>query len=218
MGSDALQVIVTWQSVALAWRVGNRLRLDLAKHALRLDLDWHADHSAGLLIERLDGDVAAIVDFSSVAVLQLVGNAILLVGVLVVSLVIDWRAGLLILASVAVGGYLMIRLRTVAVPAHDAEREIQSQLYGDLEERLGGLEDLRANGAGAYAVHRLEHHSARWWTRGPQGRLPRRRRLRRGRRHLQPRLRAHPRPRRGAPPAGHASASARCSPCSGSPR
>ncbi len=164
VGSDALQVIVTWQSVALAWRVGNRLRLDLAKHALRLDLDWHADHSAGLLIERLDGDVAAIVDFSSVAVLQLVGNAILLVGVTVVSFAIDWRAGLLILASVAVGGFLMIRLRMVAVPAHDAEREIQSELYGDLEERLGGLEDLRANGAGAYAVHRLEHHSARWWT------------------------------------------------------
>ena len=51
----------------------------------------------------------------------------------------------------------------MAVPAHDAEREVQSQLYGDLEERLGGLEDLRANGAGDYAVHRLEHHSSRWW-------------------------------------------------------
>ena len=80
VGSDALQVLVTWQSVGLAWRVGNRLRLDLARHALRLDLDWHGRHSAGLLIERLDGDVAAIVEFSSVAVLQLLGNAILVIG------------------------------------------------------------------------------------------------------------------------------------------
>ncbi len=163
VGADALQVLVTWQSVGLAWRVGNRLRLDLARHALRLDLDWHGRHSAGLLIERLDGDVEAIVDFSSVAVLQLLGNAILLSGVLVVSFVIDWRAGLLIMGSVAVATFLLVRLRSVAVPAHDAEREIQSQLYGDLEERLGGIEDLRANGAGAYAVHRLEHHSSRWW-------------------------------------------------------
>src|SRR3546814_17797758 len=57
----------------------------------------------------------------------------------------------------------MVRMRSFAVPAHDAERDIQSQLYGDLEERLGGLEDLRANGAGEYAVHRLRAHSHRWW-------------------------------------------------------
>jgi ATP-binding cassette subfamily B protein len=70
---------------------------------------------------------------------------------------------LLILGSVAVATYLIVRLRTVAVPAHDAEREIQSELYGDLEERLGGLEDLRSLAAGPYAVHRLQHHSWRWW-------------------------------------------------------
>jgi ABC-type multidrug transport system fused ATPase/permease subunit len=164
VGADALQVVVTWQSVHLAWRVGNRLRLDLARHALRLDLDWHSRHSAGLLIERLDGDVEAIVTFSSTAVLQLIGNGLLLVGVVAVSLVIDWRAGLLIIVATAIAGYVMVRFRAIAVPAHDAEREIQSQLYGDLEERLGGLEDLRANGAGVYAVHRLREHSARWWS------------------------------------------------------
>lgn len=163
VGSDALQVLVTWQSVHLAWRVGNRLRLDLCRHALRLDLHWHGGHSPGLLIERLDGDVEAIVTFSSTAVLQLLGNSLLVAGVLVVSIVIDWRAGLLIAVSVVVACWSMIRLRSIAVPAHDAEREIQSQLYGDLEERLGGLEDLRANGAGAYAVHRLQEHSSRWW-------------------------------------------------------
>ena len=163
VGADALQVVVAWQSVHMAWRVGNRLRLDLARHALGLDLEWHSRHSAGLLIERLDGDVEAIVTFSSTAVLQLLGNAILLGGVVVVSLVIDWRAGLLIIVSTAAAGYVMVRFRAVAVTAHDAEREIQSQLYGDLEERLGGLEDLRANGAGPYAVHKLQHHSSRWW-------------------------------------------------------
>lgn len=163
VGADALQVVVAWQSVHLAWRVGNRLRLDLARHALRLDLDWHSGHSAGLLIERLDGDVEAIVTFSSTAVLQLLGNALLLAGVVVTSLLIDWRAGLLIGLSTTVAGWVIARFRAIAVPAHDEEREIQSQLYGDLEERLGGLEDLRANGAGAYAVHRLQHHSARWW-------------------------------------------------------
>ena len=163
LGGDALQVFVAWRSVSLAWRVGNRLRLDLARHALRLDLEWHGRHSPGQLIERLDGDIEAIVKFSSAAVLQLVGNVVLLAGVLVASLLVDWRAGLLIAVAAGAAVAVMLRLRVAGVPASDAGREVQGQLYGDLEERLGGLEDIRANGAGDYAVHRLQEHSSRWW-------------------------------------------------------
>lgn len=160
---DGLQLLVTWLSVRMAWRIGNRLRADLARHALRLELAWHGAHSPGMLIERIDGDIDALTQFSSTAVLQLLGNALLLVGVFVVALTIDWRAGLLIGVAAFAATFTMSKLRTAAVPAHDAEREVNGQLYGDLEERLGGLEDLRANGAGAYAVHRLHEHSARWW-------------------------------------------------------
>jgi ATP-binding cassette subfamily B protein len=163
MGGDLLQVAIVWSSVRLAWRVGNRLRLDLLRHALRLDLEWHGRHSPGVLIERLDGDIESIVKFTSAAVLQLLGNAILLLGVLVASFVVDWRAGALIgvVALAAIG--VMARLRVAGVPSYDAEQEVKARLYGDLEERLGGLEDLRSNGAGGYAVHRLQHFSARWW-------------------------------------------------------
>ncbi len=161
---DGLQLLVTWLSVRMAWRIGNRLRSDLARHALRLELAWHGEHSPGLLIERIDGDIDALTKFASTAVLQLLGNGLLLVGVIVVAVVIDWRAGLLIGAAAVAAASTMSKLRTAAVPAHDAEREVNGHLYGDLEERLGGLEDLRANGAGEYAVHRLHDHSARWWS------------------------------------------------------
>ncbi|NLD77457.1 MAG: ABC transporter ATP-binding protein, partial [Acidimicrobiales bacterium] len=160
---DALQLVVTWLSVRLAWRVGNSLRTDLCRHALGLDLDWHADHSPGQLIERIDGDIDAVTRFSSAAILHLAGNVLLLVGVLVVTIAIDWRAAVVVSVSVSAAVTVMILLRRAAVPYYDAEREVQSQLYGDLEERLGGLEDLRANGAGRWATHRLHHNSARWW-------------------------------------------------------
>ncbi len=160
---DALQLVVTWYSVRLAWRVGNRLRVDLCRHALGLDLDWHGDHSAGQLIERIDGDIDAVTRFASTAVLQLAGNAILVAGVLVISAVIDWRASLLIAITVGIAVVVLIRMRRVAVPYYDEEREVQSHLYGDLEERLGGLEDIRANGAGPWAVQKLHQHSAGWW-------------------------------------------------------
>jgi ABC-type multidrug transport system fused ATPase/permease subunit len=143
--------------------VGNRLRIDLCRHALGLDLDWHGDHSAGQLIERIDGDIDAVTRFASTAVLQLAGNTILVAGVLVISAVIDWRASLLIAITVAIAVAVLVRMRRVAVPFYDEEREVQSHLYGDLEERLGGLEDIRANGAGPWAVQKLHEHSAGWW-------------------------------------------------------
>lgn len=161
--AGALQMVVTWLAVRLAWRVGNRLRADLCAHALDLDLAWHGEHSPGLLIERVDGDVNALGEFASTAILHLLGNVILLAGVLVVATAIDWRTGLLLGLTTAAAVGVMIRLRSLGVPAYDHEREVQADLYGDLEERLGGLEDLRANGAGPWAVHRLHRHSSRWW-------------------------------------------------------
>jgi len=161
--AEALQLGVLWASVKLSWRAGNRLRERLAAHALRLELGWHARHSPGQLIERIDGDVEALGIFFANIVLT-VGNALLVLGMLVYAFVaIDVWAGFTLLAIVAVGLALLIKQRAAAVPAREAEREANAILYGDLEERLGGLEDLRANGAGAYAVHRLHTNSARTW-------------------------------------------------------
>lgn len=161
--AEGLQLLVTWASVHLAWRAGNHLRERLADHALGLDLAWHGEHSPGLLIERIDGDVDALTAFVANAVLHVIGNAILVVGVFSVALFIDWRAGLVIGIASTLALSVMVRMRVRAVPAHDAEREANAGLYGDLEERLGGIEDLRANGAGEYAVYRLQVHSARSW-------------------------------------------------------
>jgi ATP-binding cassette subfamily B protein len=161
--ANALQLLVAGLAVRLAWRVGNRLRVDLCRHALALDLSWHGEHSAGEVIERVDGDIDAVTRFASTAVLQLVGNAAVLVAVVGTALVVEWRAGLVLLATVAVAIGVLVRLRTIAVAHHDHERETMGHLYGDLEDRLGGLEDLRANGAGGWAVDRLHRHSARNW-------------------------------------------------------
>jgi ABC-type multidrug transport system fused ATPase/permease subunit len=161
--SEVLGVGVVWGSVRLSWRAGNRLRERLAAHALRLEQAWHGRHSPGQLIERIDGDVEAMVVFFSGIAVEIVGNVALIAGMLIVAAVIDPWSGLILAVTAFAGAAVMIRLRVAAVSAREAERQVNAELYGDLEERLGGLEDLRANSAGAYAVHRLHHHSARSW-------------------------------------------------------
>lgn len=161
--AEGLQLIVTYVAVDMSWRAGNRLREQLARHALRLEMGWHGQHSPGKLIERIDGDVEALVTFFANVIVHVLGNVVLMVGMLAVAFIIDPWAGLLLLATTIIGGAVLIRLRMAAVPAREAEREANAVLYGDLEERLGGLEDLRANGAGRYAVHRLHINSALVW-------------------------------------------------------
>ncbi len=161
--SEALGLGVVWGSVRLSWRAGNRLRERLAAHALRLEQAWHARHSPGQLIERIDGDVEAMVVFFSGIAIEIAGNVALIAGMLVVATFIDPLSGLILAVTACAGAAVMIRLRVAAVSAREAERQVNAELYGDLEERLGGLEDLRANGAGGYAVYRLHDHSARSW-------------------------------------------------------
>jgi len=158
-----LDLFVVWRAAKVSWRVGNALRERLAAHALRLEQAWHGRHSPGQLIERIDGDVEAMAVFFAGIAVHLIGNAVLVVGMVGVAAVIDPWTGLVLGVTAVAGATVMVRLRLAAVSAREAEREANAQLYGDLEERLGGLEDLRANGAGTYAVHRLQGHSARSW-------------------------------------------------------
>ena len=92
--------------------------------------------------------------FAGMAV-QMVGNAVLIAGMLVMGTTIQ-AVTALVLGNPGVqnGGD---DPPTAGLVGARGQREGNAQLYGDLEERLGGLEDLRANGAGPYAVHRLHH-------------------------------------------------------------
>ena len=51
-------------------------------HLLRLDATFHTTHTPGELIERVDGDVATLGRFFSRFVVYVIGNGILMVGVL----------------------------------------------------------------------------------------------------------------------------------------
>src|SRR5437868_3356737 len=77
----------------LGWAATNTLRADLALHCLRLDLTFHKARTPGELIERVDGDVTALANFFSQFVIRVLGNVILMLGVLIVLMVEDMRIG-----------------------------------------------------------------------------------------------------------------------------
>jgi ATP-binding cassette subfamily B protein len=153
-------VAETYVADDLGWRTTNALRADLTQHVLSLDGSFHAEHGAGELIERVDGDVTAIAGFFSRFVVHVLGNAVFMLGVLALVFREDWRFGVLLtlfaLASLAYmtqgGGSLGSRARDARIAA--------ARFSGYLEERLGGLTDLKSNGAEAYTMRRLHERLA----------------------------------------------------------
>ena len=160
IASQLVSVVENYIAQDVGLTATNRLRADLVRHCLRLDPDFHSAHTPGELIERIDGDVTTLGNFFSRFVIQLLGNGLLLLGVIVLLFQVDWRAGLT-MGSFALFGLLLLNaLRDIAVPGFTALRQTSAELYGFLEERLAGTEDIRANGATGYMMQRL-HESSR---------------------------------------------------------
>ncbi|MGD9893153.1 MAG: ABC transporter ATP-binding protein [Dehalococcoidia bacterium] len=155
LATQAFQVAATYFAEQVGWTATNLLRADLMMHTLRLDMPFHHTHTPGEMIERIDGDVTALSNFFSQFVMQIIGGGLLLVGVMVVATFIEWRVGLVISAFTLTALGVLIWIRNLAVKQATAERESDAQLFGFLEERLQGLDDIRTNGAGDYVMRRF---------------------------------------------------------------
>ncbi|MGH2544847.1 MAG: ABC transporter ATP-binding protein [Ardenticatenaceae bacterium] len=153
--NQVLSALATYVGADVGWSATNLLRADLALHCLNLDMPFHNERTPGELIERIDGDVTALSNFFSQFVIRVLGSALLLVGALLLVMREDWRVGLVLTLYAMVAAVMMNRVRDIAVPSTMAEREASAKLFGFLEERLAGLEDIRANGGGPYTMRRF---------------------------------------------------------------
>jgi ATP-binding cassette subfamily B protein len=153
--SQALTVLSTYVSTNVGWTATNALRADLARHCLYLDMPFHNAHTPGEMIDRLDGDITILSNFFSQLIIQVVGNVLLLIGVMILLFQVDWRVGLALGAFVVVAALVLRRMRSFAVPQWVAARQASAESYGFIEERLAGTEDIRSCGATAYMLRRF---------------------------------------------------------------
>lgn len=147
----------------VGWRATNALRRDLARHCLCLDLSFHQQHTPGEMIERIDGDINAMARFFSQFVVQILGNVLLLIGVMVVLSREDLRVGAAIGLFIVITLFVLLRLRNLAVPFWQRSREASARFFGFVEERLAGTEDIRASNARAFTLYRFHHLLRTFW-------------------------------------------------------
>ena len=120
-------------------------------------MSFHKKRTPGELIERIDGDVTALANFFSRFVVNVLGNAVLVIGILVLLFREDARVGAGLALYTVVTLLALRAVQNVAVARWTAERQADAELFGFVEERISGTEDIRASGAEPYVMNRLYH-------------------------------------------------------------
>lgn len=154
--NQALRTASAYLTEDVKWQATNLLRNDVSAHCLQLDMAFHNENTPGTMIERIDGDVTELSNFFSQFVLRVLGNGILLVGILALLLRENWIIGLSFGLLCAVMLLVLSKTVSFGVPFWEQRREAISQMFGHIEEWLGGTEDIRANGAVAYVIQQLQ--------------------------------------------------------------
>jgi ABC-type multidrug transport system fused ATPase/permease subunit len=152
---QAMELGTQYTAARVGWSSTNRLRSDLALHILRLDISFHKSRTPGELIDRADGDVTHLSNFLSMFTVNVIGNGLLVVGILVMLFRENTWMGLGMLMYTLLTLLVLRSIQQLAVPRWAAERQSSAMLYGYIEERISGAEEIRAAGAEAYIMRRL---------------------------------------------------------------
>ena len=162
VGHQVMSVAATYFAAHIGWSATNEMRVELTGHLLDLDLSFHKTKTPGELIERVDGDVTTLSNFFSAFVVQVMGNLVLVI----VIVVLMWREhpliglGMTVFAGLAMA--FMVKIQAIAIPWWREVRAKRAAFFGFLGEQLGGTEDTRANGAVPYMMHRFTTMHREW--------------------------------------------------------
>ncbi|NMO95831.1 ABC transporter ATP-binding protein [Paenibacillus lemnae] len=153
--NQLITVFVSYLGNDVAWRSTNRLRGDLLKHCLRLDMKFHNQKTPGEMIERVDGDVTNISNFFAMFIVQVIGSFVLLAGILGYMFTVNVPIALVMTIFTALSVLFMMFVRNLGVQSSKNEREASASLFGLIEERIAGIEDVQTNGHVSYVMNRF---------------------------------------------------------------
>lgn len=135
------------QRYFLSWvgaRVLADIRADLFRHMQELSLGYHDTHIIGVTISRVINDVAVINQLLSQGIINLIGDTLLLIGIVIVMLSLNVTLALLTFAIVPV---MVVATMIFAKRAKIAFRQTRTSvaaMVGELAENLSGMRVIQA--------------------------------------------------------------------------
>ncbi len=124
-------------------RVLTQVRNDLYCHVQSLSLAFHSRARSGDLVVRLIGDVTQIRECVVTALLPMLANILILVGMVAIMFVLEWRLALVALAVIPLFGLTTIRLSSRIHQVARKQRERQGALASAAAESMGAMKVIQ---------------------------------------------------------------------------
>ena len=159
----SLNFVANLVQETLVARIAERLLVNLRRamfaHLQRVSLSFMDKTEVGRLMSRLQGDVHALQEFLETSVFA-IGDLVLLVGITLVLLWLDWRLGLLTLSVMPI----LVIVRLIWLPrarrAFLRARVTSSTLNGALAEGIHGVRTVQGMGREAVNLRLFEEKAA----------------------------------------------------------
>jgi ABC-type multidrug transport system fused ATPase/permease subunit len=148
--SAVVYALATWAQTYLVGWVGQRtlqdLRLKLFSHLQSMSVGFYSRNRAGVLISRMTNDVEALDQLVEDGLATLIQSSLMLIGVLVILMVLDFHLALLTFIALPLLGLGAFAFRIASADAYRLTREKIASITAYLQESLSGIRVVRAFG------------------------------------------------------------------------
>jgi ATP-binding cassette, subfamily B, multidrug efflux pump len=139
----AVRFLAMWGQFYLTSWLGNRIVFDLRntmfRHLQTLSLSYIDRRGVGAIMTRIQNDVGVINDFFGDGLAGIMANMLILVGIVAIMLVTNWKLALLAFVILPVMGVFMAYWRRLAVATYRATRRTIGIVNANLAESISGM-------------------------------------------------------------------------------
>ena len=139
VGSFVLEYVETYTMGMIGQRIMFDLRMEIYRHLQRLDIGFYDRHPVGRLMTRVTTDVDALNDLFAAGVISVCRDIVVLAGIMVVLVWMDWR---LALVAFAVLPLIALVTQWFRANARESYREVRgwvARINAFLQEHITGM-------------------------------------------------------------------------------
>ena len=143
LGSFVLEYVETYTMQMMGQRIMFDLRMQIYEHLQRLDVGFYDRNPVGRLMTRVTSDVDALNDLFAAGVISVFQDVVLLVGIMVVLLWMDWRLALVAFSVLPLIALLTQWFRRHARDSYRSVRGWIARINAFLQENISGMSTVQ---------------------------------------------------------------------------
>ena len=146
VGSFVFEYLQTYTMQLMGQRIMFDLRLEIYRHLQRLDLRFYDKSPVGRLMTRVTTDVETLNDLFASGVISVFRDVFMLLGIMVVLLVLDWRLALTAFSVLPLIAWVTHWFRQNARDSYRQVRGWIARINGFLQENITGMATVQVYG------------------------------------------------------------------------